>query len=292
MQKATVGRVVHFFPATTDALYRNGEPLAATIVRVWSNDCVNLALFDGEANLHKRTSVLLYREDYVRPEGGYASWPVREGVTLEAKLDSSTGERPLPVFDETLKTATAKLAINDEMVGRFLSWPLPDDFSPDCGITFTRSPHAGKSPTGTNLLHFGQAKAMLEHCINGPSASPEQPAASMDQAIEQRIRDAGADVAPRVSVGEIDALCDDLVIHTHHFPGTTTTVAVAMLPDGFVVATGHSACISAANFKRHIGEQIASDNARAAARAKLWELEGYVLRSSLVSPFASAAAVS
>ena len=286
MQKATVGRVVHFFPATTDALYRNGEPLAATIVRVWSNDCVNLALFDGEANLHKRTSVLLYREDYVRPEGGYASWPVRESVTPETKLDSSTGELPLPLF----KTAT--LAISDEMVGRFLSWPLPDDFSPDCGITFTRSPHAGMSPTGANLLHFGQAKAMLEHCINGPSASPEQPAASMDQATEQRIREAGADVAPRVSAQEIDALCDDLVIHTHHFPGTTTTVAVAMLPDGFVVATGHSACISPTNFKRHIGEQIASDNARAAARAKLWELEGYVLRSSLVSAFASAAAVS
>lgn len=212
MQKATVGRVVHFFPATTDALYRSGEPLAATIVRVWSDTCVNLALFDGEANLHKRTSVLLYREDYVRPEDGYASWPARESVTLEAKLDSSTGEHPLPPVS--------------------------------------------------------------------------------DAALEQQIREVGANVAPRVASEDIDALCDDLMIHTHHFPGTTTTIAVAMLPDGFVVATGHSACISPANFKRHIGEQIASDNARAAARAKLWELEGYVLRSSLVSPFASAAAVS
>lgn len=61
--------------------------------------------------------------------------------------------------------------ITDEMVGRFLAWPLPEDFAPDCGITFTRSPHAGMSPLGTNLLHFGQAKAMLEHCINGPCAS-------------------------------------------------------------------------------------------------------------------------
>ena len=65
----------------------------------------------------------------------------------------------------------SKIAITEQMVGRFLSWPLPTDFAPDCGITFTRSPHPGMSPTGTNLLHFGQAKAMLEHCINGGTAS-------------------------------------------------------------------------------------------------------------------------
>ena len=65
----------------------------------------------------------------------------------------------------------SKIAITEQMVGRFLSWPLPADFAPDCGITFTREPHPGMSPTGTNLLHFGQAKAMLEYCINGGSAS-------------------------------------------------------------------------------------------------------------------------
>ncbi|WKL16560.1 hypothetical protein QYQ99_03115 [Comamonas testosteroni] len=65
----------------------------------------------------------------------------------------------------------SKIAITEQMVGRFLSWPLPTDFAPDCGITFTRSPHAGMNPTGTNLLHFGQAKAMLEHCINGGNSS-------------------------------------------------------------------------------------------------------------------------
>ena len=69
----------------------------------------------------------------------------------------------------------SKIAITEQMVGRFLSWPLPTDFAPDCGITFTRSPHPGMSPTGTNLLHFGQAKAMLEHCINGSTASALPP---------------------------------------------------------------------------------------------------------------------
>ncbi|WKL15109.1 hypothetical protein QYQ99_22530 [Comamonas testosteroni] len=65
----------------------------------------------------------------------------------------------------------SKIAITEQMVGRLLSWPLPADFAPDCGISFTRSPHAGMTPMGTNLLHFGQAKAMLEHCINGSESN-------------------------------------------------------------------------------------------------------------------------
>lgn len=65
----------------------------------------------------------------------------------------------------------SKISITEQMVGRFLSWPIPADFAPDGGISFARSPHVGMSPTGTNLLHFGQAKAMLEHCINGGDAS-------------------------------------------------------------------------------------------------------------------------
>ena len=67
--------------------------------------------------------------------------------------------------------AMSKIAITEQMVGRFLCWPLPADFAPDGGISFTRSPHVGMSPTGTNLLNFGQAKAMLEHCINGGAAN-------------------------------------------------------------------------------------------------------------------------
>ncbi|MDR3066359.1 MAG: hypothetical protein LBV05_12770 [Comamonas sp.] len=86
----------------------------------------------------------------------------------------------------------SKIAITEQMVGRFLSWPLPADFAPDCGITFTRSPHPGMSPTGTNLLHFGQAKAMLEHCINGGTASvgvlPDHQQRVLDEKQELDIR--------------------------------------------------------------------------------------------------------
>jgi hypothetical protein len=51
-------------------------------------------------------------------------------------------------------------------------------------------------------------------------------------------------VAPRVTQDQIDQLHCSLRVLTHHFPGTTCTVAIAMLPDGFVAGVGHSACIS------------------------------------------------
>lgn len=57
----------------------------------------------------------------------------------------------------------------DERVNRFLSWRLPDDFAPDCGISFKPITNPAWThdlwPSGTNLFHAGQAKAMFEHCI-------------------------------------------------------------------------------------------------------------------------------
>lgn len=69
--------------------------------------------------------------------------------------------------------AQATRAVTDEMVSRFLGWKLPKDFSPDCGISFKSEsdydhPQFGRTkfePTGTNLFHAGQAKAMLEHVL-------------------------------------------------------------------------------------------------------------------------------
>lgn len=59
------------------------------------------------------------------------------------------------------------------MVNRFLSWELPEDFSPDGGISFQRvfppSPMGGggyvRKPTGTNLLNAEQAEAMIRHLL-------------------------------------------------------------------------------------------------------------------------------
>lgn len=127
--------------------------------------------------------------------------------------------------------------------------------------------------------------AVLENFAPDDAANASLADAFVDMKIEHEVKAAGADAAPRVTPGHIDELHASLKVSTHHFPGTTSTVAVAALPDGFVVAIGHSACISAANFKQHIGEQIAADNALAAARDKLWELEGYLLRDTLLADF-------
>lgn len=59
------------------------------------------------------------------------------------------------------------------MVFRFLSWRLPEDFSPDGGISFkaefnqhTEFPMKHE-PVGTNLLDASQARKMIEFMIEG-----------------------------------------------------------------------------------------------------------------------------
>ncbi len=60
-----------------------------------------------------------------------------------------------------------------KMVDRFLGWPLPENFSPDGGITFERfrnkgTPHEGRNvPFGTNLLDANQAEVMVRYIVDG-----------------------------------------------------------------------------------------------------------------------------
>lgn len=59
------------------------------------------------------------------------------------------------------------------MVNRFLGWTIPENFSPDNGISF--EPIAGKDgpfpfqrkPSGTNLFDATQADAMVRYMIEG-----------------------------------------------------------------------------------------------------------------------------
>lgn len=57
------------------------------------------------------------------------------------------------------------------MVERFLAWKLPADFSPDGGISFKAEFNENTAhpmrhePTGTNLLSYTQAEAMVRHMI-------------------------------------------------------------------------------------------------------------------------------
>lgn len=165
----TVGRVVWYYPGKDDDLQRfntvsAGKPLAAHVACVWSDTCVNLMVIDPNGNQTSRTSVYLYPGDGERPSSCFAEWmPYQQGQAakteaLEAKL---------------IAPKAAGLTVTDEMVSRFLSWRLPADFSPDCGISFKGEsdydhPQFGRTkhePTGTNLLHAGQARAMLEHVL-------------------------------------------------------------------------------------------------------------------------------
>ena len=59
------------------------------------------------------------------------------------------------------------------MAERFLAWRLPENFNPDAGISFKAeynegTPWPGKhEPTGTNLLSYTQAEAMVRHMVEG-----------------------------------------------------------------------------------------------------------------------------
>ncbi len=61
----------------------------------------------------------------------------------------------------------------------------------------------------------------------------------------------------------------------HVFPGTTMTVCCLTLKNGFSVI-GESACINPDDFDQDIGRKIA----RANAINKLWQLEGYRIKSA------------
>lgn len=60
------------------------------------------------------------------------------------------------------------------MAERFLGWKLPENFNPDGGISFTPLANAGMGeyeyrhqPTGTNVLDYTQAEAMVRHLVEG-----------------------------------------------------------------------------------------------------------------------------
>jgi hypothetical protein len=94
-----------------------------------------------------------------------------------------------------------------------------------------------------------------------------------EREIEQEIR-AKRLTAPRISPDDLDAKITGEMFHVFH--GTTLTVCCLVLANGYTV-TGESAAVSPENFDEEIGRKIA----RAEARDKIWQLEGYLLRERL-----------
>jgi len=71
------------------------------------------------------------------------------------------------------------------MVSRFLGWRLPENFSPDAGISFEAeynveynaargAPPQRHQPSGTNLFDASQAEAMVRYIVEGLPKSPLQ----------------------------------------------------------------------------------------------------------------------
>lgn len=97
-----------------------------------------------------------------------------------------------------------------------------------------------------------------------------------DQTIEAEIQAKGL-TAPRVTPAQIDALVKR-VLFTYAVIGTST-FCHAFLDGTFFLVSGHSACVSPENFDAELGRRIAFENLQKPMRDKLWELEGYALRS-------------
>lgn len=91
--------------------------------------------------------------------------------------------------------------------------------------------------------------------------------------VEAEIQDKGLD-GPRLTPELINGVIASEAFHV--FPGSQLTVCCLTLRNGFTV-TGESACASPENFDAGIGRTIARDN----ARAKIWALEGYLLKERL-----------
>lgn len=54
------------------------------------------------------------------------------------------------------------------MANRFLGWSLPDNFSPDAGISYSGKSHPNHpNPCGTNLLDSTQAEEMVRYMVEG-----------------------------------------------------------------------------------------------------------------------------
>jgi prophage tail gpP-like protein len=101
-----------------------------------------------------------------------------------------------------------------------------------------------------------------------------------DQQLEQQIQARGL-TAPRVTLDQVEALMARVTYMGGRVGNTTSTVVHAFLDGEFLLASGHSACVSAPNYDGDIGFKLARGNAEKKARDALWQLEGYALRKQL-----------
>jgi len=95
----TVGRIVWFTPADHDGIGRlNGQPLAAIVAGVHSDNLVNLAVFDAYGNTQQRSNVRLVQPGEATPDGApYAAWMPYQ--VKAAGIELPVVEAPAPASD-------------------------------------------------------------------------------------------------------------------------------------------------------------------------------------------------
>lgn len=86
---------------------------------------------------------------------------------------------------------------------------------------------------------------------------------------------------PRVTLAMVEEILGTVTYDTRVIKGTTCTQAVAILPSGFVLATGQAASADPANFNPALGIERAISKARDLARDAIWQHEGYRLSQAL-----------
>ena len=85
-------------------------------------------------------------------------------------------------------------------------------------------------------------------------------------------------IQTKVAFSHITDLVDSLEFKFAIVPDTTTTACWAILPNGFQVGYGESACVDPENFDVALGEKYAKERAVNEAKNTLWKLEGYLLK--------------
>ncbi len=102
---------------------------------------------------------------------------------------------------------------------QFLRWQLPENFNPDGGISFEPIGNKGNStyefkrrPSGTNLLDYTQAEAMVRHMLDGLPAKAETTMTSnLDPAaLEALVREAIEPLNDTLSSSDYSFLFDNV----------------------------------------------------------------------------------
>ena len=135
MIRPTNGRQVWYHPNGTFLSVDGdkGQPLAATVVHVWGDNCVNLVVLDAEGRAIPLTSVRLLADGETPPTiGAYCDWmPFQKG---QAKAQAAQSDTP----DYVQRMIEERQALADKVIklGEFISPANPEIASP-----FASLPH-------------------------------------------------------------------------------------------------------------------------------------------------------